>query len=342
MRNVILLIGDGLGAGHLEAARSQPLVSGVDDRLRMERLPVVGLMRTTADGGAITDSAAAATAMATGVKTRVGRAGVDRDGRPLVSIAESLARTGVALGFVSSGALVNATPAGFLAHVVSRDDTRAISRQLAESPATVLLGGSSGFDAEEEATRRGFTVLRGADAFLVAAPPRVLALVDGLADSPPPPAAGTAPRASLADLTGKAMSLLDARGRCGFFLIVEEDGIDDWSHENDLPRMLNQLRRFDEAVEASVSFAQDRGNTLVIVTADHETGGLLFLENGSPENPVPRWSTREHSGGSVPLFAFGPRAEEFGGVSDNTDLPRRLRRLFENRAPPTSDCGPPV
>jgi len=339
-RNVILLIGDGMGAGQLEAAHVASGAGYPEDRLAMERLPVVGLMRTTAAGGAITDSAAGATAMATGVKTLDGRAGVGPDGAPLRSIAETLAESGVAIGFVSSGPITNATPAGFLTHVASREEHSAISHQLATGRADVLVGGSKRFDAEDEAARRGFTVLSGDEAFLKTTDRRVLALVDGLAGAPPP-AGRKASRATLADLTGKAVSLLGSRGPCGFFLVVEEDGIDDWAHENDLSRMLIQLRRFDEAVAASVAFARADGETLVIVTADHETGGLLMVEGARSSVPSTFcWSTREHSGGSVALFAYGPRAGDFGGVLDNTDLPKRLARLFEERRSRKGECRP--
>lgn len=318
-RNVILLIGDGMGFNQLMLAR---LTTGRP--LAMESMPVTGIVHTSPAEGLVTDSAAAATALATGRKTRVGMVGVTPDGRPARSILEEMRGAGGAIGFVTSGALGGATPAGFLAHVVSRDDERAIARQLAASNADVLAGGSTGFDALDEAKRSGYTVVRSAE-FLAAEHAPVLALLDGLDGDP---AFANEPAGiTLAQAATTAVALL-RKTRPRYALVVEEDGIDSAAHEHDAAWMTAQVIALDRAVAAALETAREDGRTLVLVTADHETGGLHLTGGGSASDVKLAWSTDDHTADPVPIFAFGPGAEAFAGVLDNTEVHARLRGLL--------------
>ena len=154
--------------------------------------------------------------------------------------------------------------------------------------------------------------------------------LEGLKTVPPEP--------SLAQLTGKAIELLSrirpdaAHGKAGFFLMVEGSQIDWECHSNKAGNAVRQTLLFDQAVEAAVAFAVKDGRTLVIVTADHETGGLTLIGGGSEDKPdaqlTPRWSTKGHSGTPVAVYALGPGAGQFAGVQDNTEIPRKIARLL--------------
>lgn len=317
--DVILLIGDGMGFNQLMLAQ---LTTG--RRLAMESMPVTGIIHTAPAEGLVTDSAAAATALATGKKTRVGMVGVTPDGRPARSILEEMHGAGAAIGFVTSGTLVGATPAGFLAHVASRDDERAIAQAIAASGADVLAGASAGFDALDEAQRRGFTVVHGAE-FLTAGRTPVLAFLDGLDGDP---AFASEPAGiSLAQAATQAVTLLRKRGP-RYLLVVEDDGIDSGAHDHDAARTTAQLIALDRAVAAALEIAREDGRTLVLVTADHETGGLHLTGGSSASDVKLAWATDDHTAGPVPIFAYGPGAAAFAGVLDNTEVHSRLRRLL--------------
>lgn len=345
MRNVILVIGDGMGFNHLRLARIRRY--GLEGRLHLERLPVIGLVDTfAAEGELVTDSAAAATAMATGYKTRIGSVGTDAQETVCENLVGAAAAAGYATGMVTSGALTNATIAGFATHVASRSQKGEIARQLARSSAKLLVGGSEhfrdadrdadrdddkdGFDVIASARQNGYEVTIGEAAFLAARRLPVLAFIDGMeGDVPPkgiPGAAEGSPR--LARSARKALELLSPAAK-GFVLLVENDGIDTFSHDHNLDESVRQVLELDDAVEEIVRFAREDSHTLVLVTADHETGGLAIVDPSRVgHGTTTRWSTAEHSGSTVPLYALGPGASAFAGVIDNTDLPRRIGRLL--------------
>ena len=316
--NVIFLFGDGMGFGQLMIAR---LRSG--SPLAIETMPVTGLVHTAPAGGLVTDSAAGATALATGKKTKNGMCGVTPDGRRVPSILEEMRDAGAGIGFVSTGHLVGATAAGFLAHVSSRENKKEISRQLLASSADVLAGGGEYFDVAE-AARRGSKIIHGADLLSVERPP-VIAFLEGLDGSLPRERRSSG--ISLADAVKKAVTLLRT-SHSRYFLFVEEDGIDSAGHDHDLARTAAQVAVLDEAVAAALEIVRGDGNTLALVTADHETGGLQLTAGTTAKDAIFKWSTDDHTGGPVPIFASGPGAEAFAGVLDNTAVHDRLRTLL--------------
>lgn len=324
-KNVILFIGDGMGPSHIALTRAHR--RGPRGRLAMERMPVVALVGTTPDAGdLVTDSAAGATALASGKPTRVGEVGVDAGGRPLRSFLEVAADAGRAVGFVSTGRLVDATPAGFLAHARSRTDTRAVGGALARSRVDLLVGGSAGFDPADrgQAVKAGFAVVADAASLLAVTHPRVLALLDGL-DGYPPPAGQPRAQTTLADLTAKSLALLASRD-AGFVLVIEEDGIDTFSHDHDAAGAVRQVSALDDAVAVGLGWAARDGKTLVLVTADHETGGLAIVGGTRAGGAEVTWSTPEHTASPVLLFAAGPGAQGFAGVLDQTEIHDRIAR----------------
>lgn len=302
-RNIILMIGDGMGSEHMWAAW---LCN--HGKLNMERLPVIGLVRTPSASDTITDSAAAATAIACGYKTRNGQLGITADGKPLDSILVHLASTGRQTGLVVTKAITDATPAAFYAHCKSRYHFSAIAAALAESGCRVIIGGGSGIvsRAWQEQLRAAGTLLR----------------LEGHEHCLPASRRGS----FLPDAVGEALRTLESHPQ-GFFLLVEGSQIDVAAHANDLAELVHETLDFDRAVGVVMEWMQTHPDTLLIVTADHQTGGLSIL-GGSKENGevTAAFSTGKHSGVAVPLYAAGAGAAAFGGVQENTELmPKMLR-----------------
>ncbi len=340
VRNVIFCIGDGMGLGQVTLARLRAL--GTAGKLHMERLPVSGIIRTHSSNRLVTDSAASGTAMSSGIKTKNGMVGLAPDGSPYRTILEAAQARGMATGLVATSAITHATPASFAAHVKSRKMEADVAEQLLANRINVLLGGgrkfflpksdpNSGRDDERdllaEARDAGYVYAETAEQLRSVNAPYLLGLFqyNGLTTVPPEP--------MLALMTRKAIRCLrNAQGTSpgankGFFLMVEGSQIDWACHSNDAESCVRQTLLFDEAVKAAIDFALRDGRTLLLVTADHETGGLTLLDGDTQAARV-KWSTKGHTGTPVPIFALGPNAERFAGVYDNTEIAKRLALLL--------------
>ncbi len=330
VRNVLLFIGDGMGLSQIAAARI--LALGPDGWLHLERMPVTGLLRTHSADGLVTDSAAAATALATGTRTRNRQIGIAPDGSRLPTILEAARGAGLGTGLVTTSTIVDATPAGFAAHVPSRDQEDEIAVQLVDSGTDVLIGAGrahflanvreDGRDLLGTARERGYTVAESREALLRATGPRLLAVFDSdsFFSAPGEP--------SLAEMTAQALQVL-AKKPLGFFLVVEQEQIDERSHSGEVRSMAQGLLRFDQALEIGLRFAARDGRTLVIALSDHETGGLaidLSARSGGTAHFI--WGSGAHTGEPVPLFAYGPHALRFTGLHDHTEIPRILASLL--------------
>jgi alkaline phosphatase len=341
VKNVIFCIGDGMGLGQVAIARIR--AAGVDGKLYMEQLPITGIVRTHSADSIVTDSAAAATALADGVKTNNGMVGETVDGKKYQTILDAAKAKGMASGLIATSPITDATPACFAAHVKSRKMEDKIAEQLIEDKITVLFGGGREYflpageahskrtdtrNLIEEAKSKGYTYIQNAEELRTVKGEKVLGLFqeDALTTEPPEP--------NLAELTKKAIEILN-RQKEGFFLMVEGSQIDWKCHNNDAKSAIEQILDFDEAVKAAVEFAKQDGQTLVIVIADHETGGLTIKGGSLDGNNLDlNWSTRGHSGTPIVMYVFGPKAEEFSGVYDNTEIPRKLAKLLGIQAFP--------
>ncbi len=329
VRNVVLLLGDGMGLAQIAAARIAAY--GPDGRLLLERLPTIGLATTHSEGGLITKSDAAATALATGYKTRNGRVASDALGRPLRTLLETLRDAGWATGLATTSRITDATPAAFAAHAAARRDEAGIAAGLSAAGVDLLAGGgrkfflprqaaggdrADGRDLTAEMRARGVDVV--ADAAGLAAATRLP--VAALFAVEPQKADPRSP--SLEAMAGKALGLLGAAGR-PFILVLEEEEIDTAAHARDGARMNAALLRFDAAVAVAVDFAVRDRATLVLVLGDHATGGLSIDEQSSGTEMALHWASSQHSGEPVPLFAYGPpsAAGRFAGMHDNTEIP---------------------
>lgn len=319
--NVILFIGDGMGYGQLQAGRKTLRESaGVGAALAIDTMPVQASMTTHAAGGSITDSAASATAMATGHKTLRRRVAVDPGGRRLPTALEAAREAGFATGIVTNAALTSATVAAFAAHALDRGSTGIIAGQMAEAGIDVMLGGGAAdFESASVASvlhRRGYSVVRDRAALASVDIVPVLGLFAAGNMSYDLIREGYA-EPTLAQMTSKAIGLLSAaaiaRGT-RFFLVVENDLIDSACHDGDALLLPYEVLALDEAVRAGLEFADTAGGTLVIVAADHETGMVTVGDDG-----YARFGSFDHSGWDVPLAAKGPGAAKFATATiDNT------------------------
>lgn len=341
-KNIILLVGDGMGISQVTLAHLA--VGNTGGQLAMETMKYGGFVKPFSVGvdgrrNVVTDSAAASTAMATGHKTRNGMLGVLPDGKPVRSILLEAQRQGRSTGLVTTVTITHATPAGFAVNVSSRGSEADIAVQYLERKVDVLLGGGEAFflpqnaegskrldnrDLLAEARSAGYVVARTREELLSARGPRLLGLfhLSHMACEPPEP--------SLAEMTRKALDVL-SQNRKGFFVMVEGGQIDFAGHANNAAANLKHTLDFDAAVAVALDFARKRGDTLVIVTADHETGGQVIVgpaANSTSDHSV-LWASKDHTGTMVPILAEGPGAELFTGFLDNTDIARRIARLWK-------------
>ncbi len=335
VQNVILLIGDGMGIHTVDAARFHR--GGISGKLQMDRMPVTGLVRTCSADKLVTDSAASATALATGRKTKNGMLGMTPDGNKWTTLLEACKSRGMACGLVATSSITHATPAAFASHIDSRRGQPEIAAQLLEHGVDVLLGGGIDFfkphsaenskrnderDLLAEARARGYEVALTREAMMASQSPLLLGLFarEGMKTLPPEP--------SLAEMSVKAMTLLSA-GAGGFFLMVEGSQIDWEAHDNETDKTIRQVIDFDAAVGLALDFAASHRGTLVLVTADHETGGASVTK-GRPDGSMVKveWNSRNHTADSVLLLASGPGAEAFTGFQENTDIAKKTARLL--------------
>jgi alkaline phosphatase len=398
VKNVIYFIGDGMGLSQVY------LTSMLEGRpLSLMKTPYIGLVKTHSANSWVTDSAAAGTALASGFKTNNGMINILPDGTVVPTIFEVAKTYGVRTGIVVTCRVTHATPAAFYAHVKSRDEENEIARQLVENETVdVVMGGGwanflpkdlggkrdDNLNLIELAKEKGYIYVKTREELskISADSDKILAL---FAPSHLDPASSRKEQPMLYEMVEKVLEILSKDDE-PFFLMVEGSQIDWEAHDNDIYGVWKEVKEFDKAVQVALDFALKRGDTLVIVTADHETGGLglssgdyrvdvdkirnfkkttdWIMANYSPKdqekfkkaieeyfgltlsdedlnrismskNPKIElgrilgekvsvgWTTTTHSGTPVPIFAFGPGAENFTGFFDNTEIPRIIMKL---------------
>ena len=321
VKNIILLIGDGMGQGAVNAGM---FANG--GMLTMTNLRTFGYVRTQSADNFTTDSAASGTAYATGQKTNNGYLGRDPQKQDLVNIPEKLAPLGFACGVLSTDDLNGATPAAFFAHQDARNAKEGIWADLATSCLTYASAGSQSVYESmplgtQEAIRKEFTVVYDPADPAVAGSKRLLYL---------PKTTGDDRGDYLPANTTNAIEYLAARSKKGFFLMVEGSSIDDWCHRKKVGYMAEELFDFDRTIGKVLKWAEQDGQTLVIVTADHATGGLTLIDGSLEDRTVKvHFSTKGHNGILVPVFAYGPHAEAFTGVHENGEVGQIVRSLMK-------------
>jgi alkaline phosphatase len=334
---MILLIGDGMGPGQIDAASRYR--HGAPGQLYMETLPVHSQLRSSSPNG-ITDSAAAATVMATGVYTWNYTLAIDRDGQRLETLVERAHARGLSAGVVTTTEITHATPAGFTAHVDSRASTMAIADQQAREsqPEIMLGGGAQAFRPGREAGSirpdddDGLYDELAADGYAVITTKAELGIADAASTRKLVGLFGTShltyvnDRAadsvepSLTQMAQAALTVLD-RDPDGFFLMIEGGKIDHGGHARNIANVVHETLDFDDTVAAVHAWAQARGNVTIVVTADHECGGLEVVDPPTPPGQYPNvtWRWGSHTNARVPLFAAGPGA----GFLDRSNVDHR-------------------
>ncbi|MEN8155808.1 MAG: alkaline phosphatase [Bacteroidota bacterium] len=337
-QNIIFLIGDGMGLSAVSAS----LYDG-DETFVYDLFSYVGLSKTHSTSHKVTDSAASGTAMATGQKTCNGVIGVDTLKRPIPNITEVISPFGWSTGLVATSTITHATPASFYAHVESRRMEEEIALQLIDSEIDFFAGGglerfygrNDTLKLLEAAAENGFTV----DTSGLKEPGSLergkkygFLLAGG---AMPPVARGG--RDFLPEATTLAIEQL-SKDKKRFFLMVEGSQIDWAAHDNNTEYLQEELHDFEKAIAVAMDFAERDGNTLVLVTSDHETGGVTLSaeyddsEGHSKTSEVSiTYATRGHSATMVPVFAYGPGAEEFAGVYENSAIFHKMVQLVTGK-----------
>lgn len=328
---IILMIADGAGVAHWTAA----VVAG--DSLPVARFPAVALVDPGNVTSRLVESASTATAYAIGERTIYGAIGVDADLEPRPTVLEVAEEHGRSTGLVTTTYLLDATPAAFAAHVPNRGDWAEIARQMLDRDIEVLLGdGLEWFDSLPMRDRYVLvTDAAGLASVAVDSVPRLLGLfdIDGVLDP-------ERRQPSLAEMTRAALEILD-HDPDGFFLLVETEHTDHRAHDNaPLSTIQAEMRAFDEAIRVVLDYRSRQPETLVVVTGDHETGGLAVIPDSTG---VPRagYVTSGHSLELVPLFAIGPGAGDLTGVLSNAAVGQvLLARAAGDRAAEADESGP--
>ncbi len=318
VRNIILFIGDGMGTAHVYAGMSRS-----EKPLALESFPFTGFSKTYSADNYVTDSGAGGTALACGVKTRNGMIGMGPDSVAVSSVLEIAYKNGLATGVLCTSALTDATPASFVAHNISRGNYEAIAKDFLRGTVDVFIGGgedhfrkrSDNNDLALKLKEQGYAVVYNLDELKSSGSRRIAGFL--AKDDMSKASEGRA--GMLTEMTAKAIDIL-SRDKDGFFMMVEGSMIDWGSHERDFDFTVSEMIDLDNAVRVARDFAEKNGETLVVVTADHETGGLT-LPGGSIKNHTVSGNfnqTGSHTGVMVPVFSYGPGAERFSGIHENT------------------------
>jgi alkaline phosphatase len=318
VKNIILFIGDGMGTAHVTAGMS---VNSVP--LSLESFPYSGFSKTFSSNNYVTDSGAGGTAIACGVKTKNGMIGMTPDSVAVPSIIEIAHKNGLATGVLSTSSVTHATPASFVAHNSGRGNYEDIAKDFLNGTVDVFIGGGEDhFRSRADSTdltvalkEQGFDIVYNIND-LKNSNSRKIA---GLLAKEHMPKASEGRMGMLAEMTRKAIETL-SKDKDGFFMMVEGSMIDWSAHEKDFFNTVQEVIDLDKAVAVAKEFAESNGETLVIVTADHETGGLSLIGGNLQTKQVASnfIQTGSHTGVLVPIFSYGQSAERFSGIHDNT------------------------
>jgi len=326
--NVILMIGDGMGLAQIYAA-----MTANKGNLHLQRCKYIGLSKTNSADDYITDSAAGATAFACGKKTKNGAIAVDTAGKPMPTLLEMAIKEGLATGLVTTCAITHATPASFIAHQPSRDMYEEIAADFLKVPIDLFIGGGIKHfknrkdkrDLTVELAQKGYQIALSEQELQAFNTGKIAAL---LADEHIPSIGKGRNQNWLQNATKKAIQILSQNPE-GFFLMIEGSQIDWGGHANDANYIIEETLDFDRAIGEVLNFADKTGNTLVIITADHETGGLTLNGGDLKTGEVHvAFTSHDHTAIPVPVFAYGVGAENFAGFYENTAIFTKILELL--------------
>lgn len=338
-KNIILMIGDGMGLSQISAGLYSKTTA-----LHLEEFNVIGLHKSyPADKDLVTDSAAGATAFSCGCKTYNAAVGVKADTTPCKTILEFAEENGLATGLVATCSIEHATPASFVAHVKHRDKYEDIAAYFLKTDVDLLIGGGKKYferrssdnrNLSEELRKKGYEVTGSAENELKDYRFKERNTVFFTAEDHPLPADQGRDYLPLA---GKiAPRFLKKKSDKGFFLMIEGSQIDWGGHAGKTDYIVSEMNDFDKTIGEVLEFAKKDKQTLVIVTADHETGGFAILtgstrgniKGGFADIKDPKTDSYHHTGTLIPVFAYGPGAAQFAGIYENTAIFDKMKALF--------------
>ena len=324
--NIIVLIGDGMGLTQISAGNYAN-----KNTTNFEDFEIIGLLKTHAYNNLVTDSAASGTAMACGVKTLNGAVGISPRNEKLTSILEHCQAANYSTALLATSSIVHATPASFYANVISRKQYQDIALQLSEHDVDIFIGGGKKHFNERDDRRNlikemeRYSFVKSIKKYQESTASKIGYFT--YPDEPPMKMRGRTP--AMEDLFQITLDKLSQREK-PFFVMLEGSQIDWGGHANDLDYILTEFQEFNEVVGKALAFAKADGNTIVVVTADHETGGLAVTGGNIRSGRVKGgFNTKGHSATMVPVFAFGPGAKKYSGIQENTAVFEHLKSLVQ-------------
>lgn len=326
VKNIIFMIGDGMG---LEQISTAWVLNG--GHLNLDNMVYTGFSRTYAVDKLITDSCQGGTGLSTGTKTKYGYIAVDPEGNDIQSSLKLAQEKGKKTGVTVTCRVNDATPADFCCHSTDRDLQEEIAAQFVDSGLDFLCGGgirywqnrTDGRDLVEEMKAKGYTFAATQEELLSSEGEKILSLQAPIELPAALDRGDYLPQAAM-----KAIETLD--NKKGFFLMIEGSCIDDWCHQNKVGYMAEELLDFDRTLGKVLEWAEKDGETLVIVTADHSTGGITLVGGDLEKRSVRvHFSTKGHNGVVVPVFAYGPHAADFVGIHENAEIGQLVKRLIK-------------
>ncbi|MFY9152659.1 MAG: alkaline phosphatase [Prolixibacteraceae bacterium] len=325
-KRVIMMIGDGMGVSQIFAG-----VTANGGHLFLDNFKQVGFSKTQSSSNYITDSAAGGTALSSGVKTYNGAIGVNPDTVAVKTILELAEEKGLATGLVSTSAITHATPASYIAHRGSRNSYEDIASDFLKTEIDVFIGGgykhfaqrADKRDLTKELQGKGYQVLRNMNEIARVKSGKLAGLTADEHNEVYPKREMNLPLA-----TQTALNILD-QNKKGFFIMIEGSQIDWGGHQNNTGYIVNEMLDFDQAIGKALEFAAADGETLIVVTADHETGGMAITGGDMKTGLVKAaFTSGDHSAVMVPVFAYGPGAQNFTGIMENTDIAKKIMKLL--------------
>ncbi len=315
VENIILMIGDGNGLAQISAT-----ALANKGALSLTQLKNMGLLKTQSADDFTTDSAGAGTALATGKKVPNRAIGKDSDGNRLENITELLAKKGFVSGIITTDEISGATPSSFYAHRQDRSMSEGIMDDFAKSPLSLFISTENPNNSYENSTG-DFSMLSAVDEVGKSKKDKIGFLMPGKISSNG--------NNELAKATDNALRFLKNANK-PFFLMVEGAKIDSYGHENDMGGVISEGIGFDKAITEALKFADQNTNTLVIVTADHETGGLTLPQGNLERNEIEGdFTTHDHTALMVPIFAYGPQSNQFQGVYENNEVYHKIIKILD-------------
>lgn len=323
-KNIILLIGDGMALAQASAG-----VYWAKQQSSFEKFPVVGFHKSHSHDDLVTDSAAGATAFSCGKKTTNSTIGMTADGQPCRTILEDLDERGWATGMVVTCSATHATPASFIAHREIRAFTDDIALDFLKTPLDCFIGGGEAYFNDrldlcnlEDSLKLKKYVVRSGTRFnrlpLDGSAPFMLFTAQN------EPGTASAGRTYLPKATRVAAEYLKKRSKTGFFMVVEGSQIDWACHANDRNWLKAEMLDFDKTINQALEFAAADGETLVLVTGDHECGALSLNKGTGKRDFRATFGSKLHTAALVPVYAFGPQADIFSGIYQNTALHTKM------------------